>query len=126
MRKAVFSGALLTLAALGAGVGSLSSVGAQESKAASAAAQETEEEIKERAIRLQCFVFEDSHGALDRCSEALIGFVLGNAQHFRGRGHPFADETPAVFEQAAHPFAACGILDLDARPAPQEHFADRA
>ena len=56
MRRAVFSGALLTLAALIAGVGSLPSVGAQESSSASAAARETEDEIKERATRRVCAV----------------------------------------------------------------------
>lgn len=56
MRRAVFSGALLTLAALIAGVGSLPSVGAQESSSASAAVRETEEEIKERATRRVCAV----------------------------------------------------------------------
>ena len=56
MRRAVFSGALLALAALSAGVGSLPSVGAQEPGGASAAAPETEEERKERAIRRVCAV----------------------------------------------------------------------
>jgi hypothetical protein len=56
MRRAVFSGALLTLTALIAGVGSRPSVGAQEPGAASAAVRETEEEIKERATRRVCAV----------------------------------------------------------------------
>ena len=51
MRKAVYSGALIALAVLGAG-----SSGAQETKAPSPPIQETEEEIKERQIRRTCAV----------------------------------------------------------------------
>jgi hypothetical protein len=56
MRIAHYSGALLMLAALSLGLGSSRSVRAEDSKAATAPAPETQEEIKERAGRRLCAV----------------------------------------------------------------------
>ena len=57
MRRAVFYSAMLAVAAVGAGAGSIPRVSAQDSKAAAAPATptpETEDEIKERKIRRVC------------------------------------------------------------------------
>jgi hypothetical protein len=56
MRTAVFGGALLALAALGAGASLPAPGSAEEPGAASAVAPETEQELKEREVRRICAV----------------------------------------------------------------------